>query len=221
MTSGAPDRRERELETAAREYGRLLSHGDRGGRDQILRKYAHLQPELDGRLDEVEELLGAPSRPHTTMSAAAAMQRNQAVGSEWRSKTTLFGWPLVHIAHGVDPETGRMRIARGVIAIGNAAIGGLAMGGAAAGGIAIGGMGIVSLGGCAVGGLALGGMAVGGVAIGGMAVGLIALGGMAVGYYAAGGGAFGTYVVTGSVQDPEAVAFFNGLRDGLRSWLGR
>ena len=83
-------------------------------------------------------------------------------GYEYRSQLELFGWPLIHIAQGIDPETGRFRVARGIIAIGNVAIGLFAMGGLAMGGIAIGGLGLglVAVGGIAVGGVALGGLAV-------------------------------------------------------------
>ena len=36
MTPAPPDERERQLETAAREYGRQLSFGDRASREQLL-----------------------------------------------------------------------------------------------------------------------------------------------------------------------------------------
>ena len=38
-------------------------------------------------------------------------------GWEYRSALELFGWPLIHIAQGIDPDTGRPRVARGIIAI--------------------------------------------------------------------------------------------------------
>ena len=41
-----------------------------------------------------------------------------AMGYEYKSKTKLFGLPLVHVAHGVDPSTGKTRVARGIVAIG-------------------------------------------------------------------------------------------------------
>src|SRR5439155_8960289 len=41
--------------------------------------------------------------------------------SEYRSKTTLLGWPLVHIVSGRDPTTGRpTQVANGWLAIGDA-----------------------------------------------------------------------------------------------------
>src|SRR5690348_11057836 len=47
----------------------------------------------------------------------------QAMGYEYKSKTKLFGLPLVHVAHGLDPATGKARVARGFIAIGGRARG--------------------------------------------------------------------------------------------------
>ncbi len=83
-------------------------------------------------------------------------------GYEYRSETELFGLPLVHIVLGyaIHPVTGRIRIAKGIIAIGNLAIGGVAIGGLSLGAISIGGLaiGLASLGGMAIGLLlALGG----------------------------------------------------------------
>jgi hypothetical protein len=130
---------------------------------------------------------------------------------EFRSKTTIFGIPLLHIAFGLDPKTGRKRVARGVIALGDVAVGAFAAGGVAMGGVAFGGVsvGLVSLGGLALGlVLAVGGLAVGSLAFGGLALGGVALGGGAVGYYALGGYGLGMHTLAGNHQDPEAMAFF-------------
>ncbi len=130
-------------------------------------------------------------------------------GYEYRSQASLFGLPLVHIASGLDPSTGRPRIAKGIIAIGNIAVGGLAIGGLS--------FGVISFGGLALGLIALGGAAIGLLlALGGMAIGLVAIGGGAIGYYALGGGAFGVHPLGGNVQDPQAVEFFKRF---LGSWI--
>jgi hypothetical protein len=95
---------------------------------------------------------------------------------EYRSRTRLWGIPLIHIAFGRNPAGCTMKIARGIIAIGDAAVGGIAIGAFAAGGIAIGAMsvGLVSLGGAALGLLlALGGMAVGTITIGAFSLGAV------------------------------------------------
>lgn len=135
-------------------------------------------------------------------------------GYQWRSEAELFGLPLIHIAVGPDPSTGRMRgVARGIVAIGDIAVGVLALGGAAFGGVAIGGfsLGLGALGGAAVGVL---------LGIGGFATGYAALGGLAIGYYAMGGLALGAHVVGSNVQDPEALEFFRRFLgpvvDGIR-----
>jgi len=118
------------------------------------------------------------------------------------------GFPLVHIATGIDPQTGRKRIARGVLAMGDVAFGVVAFGGVALGGISFGGL---SLGVIAFGGLAIGA----GLALGGMAIGTVAIGGFAIGYYAMGGGAAGAHVISGTRQDPEALRFFQRYLPGL------
>src|SRR3990172_3784747 len=122
---------------------------------------------------------------------------------EYRSKIELFGLPLVHIVYGlgINPVTGRFRVAKGIIAIGNIAVGGLAVGGLS--------FGVISFGGLALGLAALGGAAVGLLlAVGGMAVWLVAIGGGAFGYYAFGGGAWGAHALGANVQDPKALEFF-------------
>ncbi len=136
---------------------------------------------------------------------------NRLFTYEYRSKTELFRLPLVHIVYGlgIDPLTGKFRVAKGIIAIGNIAVGGLAIGGLS--------FGVISLGGLALGLAALGGAAVGLLlAVGGMAVGLVAIGGGAIGYYALGGGAWGPHALGGNIQDPEAVDFFKRF---LGSWV--
>ncbi|MBI3847617.1 MAG: serine/threonine protein kinase [Planctomycetes bacterium] len=122
-------------------------------------------------------------------------------GAEYRSAITLFGWPLVHVASGFDPVTGRIRVARGIFAIGNVAVGAVALGGVAFGLVSFGGIGIGVL-------LGMGGLGVGGVAIGGGAVGVVALGGGAAGWYASGGAAMGAHVLDARTRDPEAWRFF-------------
>ncbi len=49
-----------------------------------------------------------------------------ASGYEWKSKTTVFGWPLVHVAFGRN-KNGKMRVAKGVIAIGQFGIGAITL----------------------------------------------------------------------------------------------
>jgi hypothetical protein len=155
-------------------------------------------------------------------------------GRRYRSQSTIFGWPVVHIAMGPAPELGESAgVAKGLIAIGDRAYGALAIGGFACGGVAIGGgaIGVCSLGGGAIGIItAMGGGAIGGFAVGGGAAGMVATGGGAlaviasgggvIGWYARGGGAVGRYVLTPARSDPEAVQVFDALAPVLGPGFG-
>jgi len=96
---------------------------------------------------------------------------------EYKSKKTLWGIPLIHINTGYG-----LRVAKGIIAIGNVSIGIISFGGVALGGLCIGGVGfgLIALAGCAIGGLACGGVTLGIVAIGGVAIGVYSMGGVAI-----------------------------------------
>jgi len=121
---------------------------------------------------------------------------------EYKSKRMLFGMPLLHVTSGIDPTTGRRRVARGFFAFGEIAIGVFAFGGYARGLVACGGMAIGCL---SFGGLSLGLISVGGLALallfalGGGSVGLMSSGGMALGWWAAGGMAAGVHAFGGAV----------------------
>jgi hypothetical protein len=136
-------------------------------------------------------------------------------GYEYKSKMELFGKPLVHIAQGIDPKTGRPRVARGIIAIGNVAFGVIALGGVA--------VGVVSLGGMAIGGLAFGGFSLGGIALGGFALAIyLAVGGVAVSAtYAIGGLAVAPHAIGAGTTDPELVRkvekWWPGIRELMRN----
>jgi tRNA A-37 threonylcarbamoyl transferase component Bud32 len=108
---------------------------------------------------------------------------------EWRSKAELFGLPLVHVNLSGARGFGRMRIAKGIVAIGDLAVGVVALGTVAIGVLGIGalGMGVVGFGGLALALLAVAGVAAGGIAIGGVAAGIFAFGGFAAGWWALGG----------------------------------
>lgn len=185
---------------------------------------------IDVRLDEVvlRALAEKPSLRYQQASALKTQLETIAVspgetrvappirawgpeGVDFRSEATLFGWPLVHVATGMDPATGRKRIARGILAVGDIAQGLIAVGGLAMGGVAMGGcaLGLIALGGGALGLLTLGGLAVGlAGALGGMAIAPVAVGGQALGYWACGGKASGMHVLDAGTQDPLAKEFF-------------
>jgi hypothetical protein len=185
--------------------------------------------QIDVRLDEVvlRALEQQPERRYQQAStmklqvetiaqgaagAAPAFATRVNQGVDYKTKATLFGLPWVHVATGQDPLTGRVRIARGIFAIGGVAQGVVACGGVAMGGISLGGLslGVFSYGGLAVGLLAFGGLGVGLLgACGGLAVAPVALGGEAVGWLATGAKGIGTHVLDVAGSDPVARNFFN------------
>jgi len=132
-------------------------------------------------------------------------------GYEYRSRTRLFGIPLVHVVFGcgINPLTGRVRPAKGIIAVGHISIGVIAVGGFALGPISIGGLaiGLLAIGGCALGAI---------LAIGGMALGFIAIGAVAIGYYSFGALVFGVHPLGANQQDNQALVFFKKL---LGKWI--
>jgi hypothetical protein len=99
----------------------------------------------------------------------------------YKTKITLIGIPLVHIATS-KKDQGRYKrgIAKGWIAIGDISFGI-----------------ILSIGGVAFGSFAVGGIAVGILSLAGLAFGILAFGGGAIGVLATGGGAVAWYAATG------------------------
>jgi hypothetical protein len=189
--------------------------------DELVLRTLEVNPERryqrasDLRL-QVEALTGVPTR--------LTPEVRRKLSYEYRSKFTLFGWPLVHVATGIDPATGRKRTAKGIFAFGSAPRGVLAFGDVAVGVIACGifGYGIISVSVVGVGIVALGSVAVGGVfAAGGVAIGAIALGGAAMGYYATGAMAWGIHAISPGTYDPVAERFFSGSAVKFSNWLVR
>jgi serine/threonine protein kinase len=167
---------------------------------------ADLQRVLDG--EPVRARAPAAWRDALAAIFLPGLGRNR---SEWRSATTLWGWPLLHVATGVDPATGRARVARGIFAFGNLAVGVVAGGGLSLGVFSFGGLagGLFAFGGLAAGGVACGGLAVGLVALGGVSAGVVAVGGRAWGWlYALAGEGSARWVIDHARRDPEAVKFF-------------
>ena len=137
----------------------------------------------------------------------------------YRTRPTLFGLPLVHIAIGrIEQGCYKRGVARGWIAIGDISFGV-----------------IVSLGGLAVGGIAIGGLALGVLSLAGLALGVYALGGGAIGVAACGGGALaweaalgglavarsyaeGGLAIAKHANDPAASDFFK--HSSFFSWAG-
>jgi capsular polysaccharide biosynthesis protein len=110
--------------------------------------------------------------PSESQSARQGVQVGPAGGRDYCTHQMLFGLPLVHVAWGIDPATGRPRVAKGIVAVGPAAFGVIAVGFSAWGlfpcGLVAGGFGPVGL-------FAVGFWTVGLAAVGVQAVGLWAL----------------------------------------------
>eukprot|EP00803_Ostreobium_quekettii_P003192 evm.model.scf_436.4 EVM.evm.TU.scf_436.4 scf_436:53900-54452(-) len=62
--------------------------------------------------------------PEKGEAAGAGTEWNWSLcGYEWKSKASILGVPLVHVAFGANKETGRMNVAHGVVSIGSVAVG--------------------------------------------------------------------------------------------------
>jgi len=64
--------------------------------------------------------------PQPAVAQAPAGRRVR--GFEWKSKAQILGWPLIHVAIGRNKETGRLMVARGIMATGTTAVGRFAFG---------------------------------------------------------------------------------------------
>ena len=134
----------------------------------------------------------------------------QGTGREWKSRLTICGFPLIHIAYGRNAQ-GKLRVAKGVIAIGQFAIGL----------IAIAQFGVGFLFGFGEFMLALSAFAqvaiTPTIGIGQLATGYLALGQIALGYYALGYYALGIYSWGVNHRDLEALTLFARFLPFLRA----
>ena len=113
---------------------------------------------------------------------------------EYKSKRTLFGMPLVHINCGRG-----LRVARGIVAVGNLSLGGVSVGCLSAGLFSFGAFSLGLL-------LSIGAISVDCISLGALAVGGVALGACALGVYAAGAAAAASSVAVGAAASaPVAV----------------
>ncbi len=121
-------------------------------------------------------------------------------GFEWRTRASSFGFPLICIAFGRDPN-GRLRIARGLLAVGQFAYGGIV--------IAQFGAGIVTVSQFAVGLLAFGQLALGILlGLGQLSTGVMAIGQVVWGLYGLCQVGWAKYMWSPYRTDMEAVSMF-------------
>ncbi|HPD45620.1 MAG TPA: hypothetical protein P5279_04950 [Anaerohalosphaeraceae bacterium] len=134
---------------------------------------------------------------------------------EFTSHASFCGMPLVHYTYGRNPETGRRRVARGIIAVGRLAFGLIAIGHASVGLIAVGQLALgvaFGLGQLGTGAVAVGQFAIAaGFGLGQFAAGYVAVGQFALGKYGLGQFGLGKYLWTMTRSDAEAKAFFKAL----------
>jgi predicted Ser/Thr protein kinase len=142
---------------------------------------------VDVRLDEIvlralekkPELRYQQASVFKTQVETVASAPQSPVGSDWRkigefrTKQTIFGIPWVHVARGIDPATGKPRVAKGVVAVGPVAKGVVACGFEAYGVLVT---GLVALGVAPVGILAVGLSAAGIISLGLQSSGILAVG---------------------------------------------
>ena len=124
-------------------------------------------------------------------------------GFEWKSRAEFLGWPLIHVA--VGRKDGKLRVAKGIIAIGQFAIGLVA--------VAQFGVGVIfSFGQFMIGLTGVGQFMISAFfGVGQFATGYVAIGQFAIGYYVLAQVGFGEYVWSSARKSPEVFIFFKQL----------
>ncbi len=130
-------------------------------------------PECGAKISD--KAWACPGCGHPVGGGLMSIPRWCWLGYEWKSRSNIGGIPLVHIAFGWDLQKGTLRVARGIIAIGQFGIGVIT--------IAQFGVGLL---------FALGQFVAGSCAIGQFAAGIF----FALGQFAAGMSAIGQFTAT-------------------------
>ena len=141
-----------------------------------------------------------------------ARRKWQGPGFEWRSKQTFYGYPLIHVAFGRDAQN-RIRVAKGVIAIGQFGIGLVTFAQFGVG--LLFGFGQMILGLTGIAQFAVTGL----FGIGQFATGYIAIGQFALGYYALAQVGFARHLWSQAIKDPQAMEFFRQLLQNVKDFL--
>lgn len=170
-------------------------------------------PECGARVSDKAH--ACPQCGHPFIAGSRTKQETNRLyrGYEWKSKTEILGWPLVHIAVGRNKQTGKLLVARGIIAIGQFGIGIIT--------IAQFGIGLVFAFGQFVGGIySIGQVALGVYfGLGQLATGVTAIGQLAFGKYVLAQMGFGEHVWSTKMRDPEAVEYFKNLWVSVKSLI--
>lgn len=126
-------------------------------------------------------------------------------GFEWKTKTAILGLPLVHIAIGRNRLTGKLLVAKGVIAVGQFAVGLIVIGQFGLGLLL--GLGQFATGLFAVAQFALGVY----FGLGQFATGFTCIAQFGVGEYVLAQIGYGKYVWSMTVKNLQALEYFNNL----------
>lgn len=110
-------------------------------------------------------------------------------GFEYKSKRMLFGLPWVHVCFLYSRH--RIKVAKGIIAIGSISVGFFSIG--------ILSFGLISLGALALGLFSLGAISLGAIAIGSIAIGFLAAGAISIGFYSLGSIAIAKEIAVGAI----------------------
>ena len=133
-------------------------------------------------------------------------------GFEWKSSQTFYGYPLVHIVFGRD-ENNKIKIAKGIIAIGRSAVGLITFGQFS---FAY----LIAFGQVAFGPVAIGQLAVSLLfGAGQLSVGYIAIGQISLGFYAICQVGLAKHILTPKIKDPETIEFFRQLLYRIKQFL--
>lgn len=218
-----------EMLTGELPLGRFPSPSEANGTDPRLDQVVlrTLEKRRDKRFQDAETMGSEiESAASTSPKYVSTPTRPDYEVIEYKSRAQIAGWPLLHIAYGNDPQTGKALRARGIIAMGNFATGAIAMG--------IFARGIVSWGVMSVGLLSGGVLSLGLIiSFGVLAAALLAshgvfalstysLGVTAIGYLAAGVEAIGVHTadLRGAV-DPKAAEFGDRWLAPASKWSNR
>jgi len=137
--------------------------------------------------------------PMPAMDNLTALGRLALWGYEWRTKAEIAGWPLIHIAVGRSKKTGKLLVAKGIIAVGQFAVGLIT--------IAQFGIGVL---------FGLGQFMSGALAIGQFAVGITVIAQFGLGIYVLAQAGFGLYVWSVTVKDPQAMTYFQDMWQAVK-----
>jgi len=161
-------------------------------------------PECNADISDKAVSCPGCGHPMQAMADLTRMAKLACWGYEWKSKIEISGWPLIHVAVGRNKKTGKLLVAKGIIAIGQFAIGVIT--------IAQFGIGIL---------FGLGQFITGVLAIGQFVFGGTVIGQFAIGYYVLAQVGFGQYIWSVKLKDPQAIEYFRHLLLNIHNFISK